>query len=202
MSDPLACTDARVLEEAVREAYSAAALNPKDGHPFPVGRKYAESIGYPAQLLDTLPESAVAAFAGVANLPLIAPVKNGIRALDLGCGAGLDGLIAACRAGPEALVVGVDFSDAMLARAARSAAAAGVSNLAFCLANGGAMPFREGAFDLALANGIFNLNPARDRLFHELARVVHPGGLVYAAELVKKEGVTSVAETDIRNWFA
>lgn len=204
MSYPPARTrdESYALEAAVREAYSAAAQSPKDEHPFPVGRKFAESIGYPAELLDKLPESAVDAFAGVANLSILAPIAGASRALDLGCGAGMDSLIAAHRVGPEGFVVGLDFSAPMLERARQAAAAAGVANVGFCLGNAGAMPFRDGAFDLALVNGIFNLNPARELIFGELARVIRPGGLVYAAELVVGQWLPAESRANIRSWFA
>jgi len=42
----------------VREAYSAAANAPGGCHTFPVGRAFAEEVGYPQSLLDTLPAQA------------------------------------------------------------------------------------------------------------------------------------------------
>src|SRR5499427_2323800 len=51
--------------DLVREAYSAAARDPSGQHPFAVGRELALGVGYPAEVLDRLPEPAVAAFAGV-----------------------------------------------------------------------------------------------------------------------------------------
>lgn len=194
--------ESRALEAAVREAYSAAARRPQDDHPFPVGRKFAQSIGYPAELLDTLPELAVDAFAGVANLSVLAPIASGSRVLDLGCGAAMDSLIAAQRTGPKGFVVGLDFSAPMLERARQAAAAAGAANVGVCLANAGTMPFRDGAFDVALVNGIFNLNPARELIFGELARVIRPGGFVYAAELVVGQSLPAESGTNIRSWFA
>ena len=98
----------------VREAYSAAAAEPEAGHPFPVGRAFAESLGYPAELLRRLPPSSVEAFAGVSNISMIADIAPGDTVLDLGCGAGLDAFIAARGAGR---VVALDFSETMLRRA-------------------------------------------------------------------------------------
>jgi hypothetical protein len=76
------------LRDKVREAYSAAAEQPSDKHPFPVGRAFAESLGYPGALLDSLPSIAAEAFAGVSNVSLFAGISEGARVLDLGCGAG------------------------------------------------------------------------------------------------------------------
>ena len=48
---------------------------------------------------------------------MLADLPAGARVLDLGCGAGLDSLIAAQRVGPGGRVVGLDFSEPMLGRA-------------------------------------------------------------------------------------
>ena len=59
--------------------------------------------------------------AGVSNVSMQAPLREGLLVLDLGCGAGLDSLVAAERVGSTGRVVGVDFSASMLDRACRSA---------------------------------------------------------------------------------
>lgn len=87
------------LRSAVQRAYSAAAARPTEKHAFPVGRLLAERLGYPTELLDTLPAVSVEAFAGVSDLAVSADIPAGAVVLDLGCGAGLDSLIAARRVG-------------------------------------------------------------------------------------------------------
>jgi serine/threonine protein kinase len=47
------------LRDRVRDVYSAAALRPDGEHAFPVGRRFAEGLGYPSDLLDTLPPACV-----------------------------------------------------------------------------------------------------------------------------------------------
>jgi SAM-dependent methyltransferase len=120
------------LREKVRAAYSAAAEQPRDSHVFPVGREFAESLGYSKELLATLPSACVDAFVGVSNVSVFAEIPESKTVLDLGCGAGLDALIAAKRTGPKGKVIGVDFSKAMLGRAHRSLGEAGLSNVVFC----------------------------------------------------------------------
>jgi hypothetical protein len=48
-----------ILRDKVRKAYSAAAERPHQTHAFPVGRAFAESLGYPQELLAGLPNISV-----------------------------------------------------------------------------------------------------------------------------------------------
>jgi len=189
------------LRSAVRRAYSAAAERPTEKHAFPVGRVLAERLGYPAELLDTLPPVSVDVFAGVSNVSISATIPAGSTVLDLGCGAGLDSLIAARRVGPSGRVIGIDFSESMLGRARRAVTLSGV-NVMPCRADAEHLPLAAASVDVALVNGIFNLNPARSQIFQELARVVRPEGAVFAAELILMEAVAKPDHFTEAQWFA
>ncbi len=190
------------LRSKVREVYSAAAETPCAEHPFPVGRQFAESLGYPRNLLDHLPAISADAFAGLSSIVLSADLSPGSTVLDLGCGAGLDSLIAARRVGSGGRVIGVDFSDSMLRRAAMAAREYGSLRLLFCRGDAENLPLQDHSADAALVNGIFNLNPAREAIFSELARVVRPGGTVYAAEIILRQPLSSEESNSDANWFA
>lgn len=192
---------ARARRDAVQAAYSRVAVRPAEPQPFPVGRALAEGVGYTAEALAGVPEAAVEAFAGVAAVSVFADLAPGARVLDLGCGAGLDSLVAARRVGPGGRVVGVDFSATMLERARRAADTAGLAP-SFVRASAERLPCRDAAFDHALVNGIFNLNPARGEIFWELARCVRPGGTLYAAELVLRAPLPAEARSATANWLA
>jgi arsenite methyltransferase len=192
----------RQLRQGVYEAYSAVAEQPEAEHPFAVGRAFAAGLGYPIEWLDRLPPASVRAFTGVANVSIFAELPAGACVLDLGCGAGMDALIAAERVGQTGNVLGVDFSPPMLARARRAANEAGRYNLRYCQAAAEALPLASASVDAALANGLFNLNPDRAVIFQELARVVRPGGSVFAAELVLKEPTPAGEADNLNDWFA
>jgi len=190
------------LREMVRGAYSSAAEQPKEKHAFPVGRQFAESIGYPADLLASLPNVACDAFAGVSNVSLFAELPVGATVLDLGCGSGTDALIAARRVGPTGKVIGVDFSTAMLSRARRAVAESGVANVELRESDAERLPIGDGEVDVAIVNGIFNLNPARETIFRELARVIKPAGTLFAAELILLQPLPPETRASERDWFA
>lgn len=198
----MSASAASSIREKVKQAYSAAAVRPGDQHPFPTGRAFAESLGYPAQLLATLPAIAVDAFAGVSNVSVFSDLSEGATVLDLGCGAGMDSLIAARRVGPSGRVVGVDFSSEMLERAYRAAREAGQENVIYRRASAEELPPNDSEVDVAVVNGIFNLNPSRNLIFRELARVLRPGGSAYVAELILAGALpTNVTQTEA-DWFA
>lgn len=189
------------LKDRVCRAYSAASERPWDRHPFPVGRAFAESLGYPKVLLDSLPSSCVEGFAGVSSVPLFAEIPQTITVLDLGCGAGLDSLIAAGRVGSLGTVIGIDFSAAMVGRARQAAAEAAIQNVHFEQADAECLPVATGSVDVALVNGIFNLNPARESIFKELARVLRQGGAAYIAELILAHPLPASAKQNEADWF-
>jgi len=194
--------DSQHLRQAVCNAYSAAAEKPTEKHAFPVGRAFAESLGYPPDLLDTLPRASSEAFTGVSNVSLFAEIPESAFVLDLGCGAGLDSLTAAKRVGPKGRVVGIDFSETMLERARCAAVEAGITNVEFRHADAESLPLPDQSVDVALINGIFNLNPARDVILRELARVIRPGGSLFAAELILIEPLSEAVRTSETNWFS
>lgn len=70
----------------------------------------------------------------------------GAKVLDLGCGAGLDSLLVAPKAGS---VVGVDFSAAMLAAARKSARSMRLLNVDFLQGDAESTPVQTGSIDVA-----------------------------------------------------
>ena len=193
--------NAITLRAGVQRAYEEVATAPAGPHPFKVGAEFAAALGYPADWLAGQPAEAVAAFTGTSAVSVWAEIPAGARVLDLGCGAGLDSLWAAERAGPAGRVLGADFSPAMLARARAAARAAGAA-ARFVNAAAERLPLPDGAVDVALVNGLFNLNPARRSVFAELARVVRPGGAVYAAEIILSAPVDAPADPSLSDWFS
>lgn len=190
------------IETLVREAYSAVAEDPAGRHPFPVGRAFAESLGYPAPLLDRLPPASVAVFTGVSRVAPLADLAEGSVVLDVGCGAGLDALLAAGKVGPAGTVLAMDSSDAMLKRARAAARETGASNVAIHGADARELPLESGSVDAAMINGLLNLNPGRERILSELVRVLKPGGSLWLAELILKTPGAGDSTFDADSWFA
>ncbi len=200
-SQPL-LANADLLRSKVNDAYSAVAARPEQKHPFPTGRVLAENLGYPSEVLDDLPQPCVEAFAGVSNVSLFADLPVGATVLDLGCGAGMDSIIAARRVGPTGRVIGIDFSEAMLVRARAAKELANLPHLEFQQGDAEYLLLADESIDVALVNGIFNLNPKRKAIFSELARVLKPQGRAYVAELILAGPLPERDQASESNWFA
>jgi len=117
----------------------------------------------------------------------IRPETGGVH-LDVATGTADVALEIFRQKGNGAFVAGVDISAAMMRIGREKAARAGLSGrLAFVLAPGEALPFRDDAFDSAsIAFGIRNV-ARKDLGLKEMCRVVKPGGRVVILEFSQPE---------------
>src|SRR6185295_2428715 len=95
----MAPVDAIELENKVKEMYRDVAERPHGAYHFEMGRALAERVGYPADLLDRIPEGAIESFAGVGYALDLAALQPGERVIDLGSGSGMDSFAAASQVG-------------------------------------------------------------------------------------------------------
>ena len=123
--------DAAELRDHIRAMYRDVAEQPDGDFHFELGRAVAERLGYPAEWLDAVPPEALASFAGVGHMLDLAAIEPGDTVLDLGSGSGTDAFAAAHLAGPSGRVIGVDMTDAQLAKARRLRDGLGLEHVAF-----------------------------------------------------------------------
>jgi SAM-dependent methyltransferase len=186
---------------AVAERYGQVAATPGEKFNFPVGRKFAESVGYPPELLDRLPQGMWESFTGAGNPQLFVDARPGETLLDLGCGAGLDLYLYAQKIGPTGKLLGLDLAQPMLDKARHNLAAAGVFNVEWLHAAADKIPLPDNSVDLVTANGIYNLSPDKDAVMREVARVLKPGGRTVFAEIVLKSELPQEIRREITDWF-
>lgn len=161
------------IKEIVREAYSAI-----DSSTEAVARKL-----YLPEELALVPRSAIDRALGVGNHLRFAEIEPGETILDLGCGAGIDAILAAYRTGPSGRVVALDFLPEMLARTADAAAEAGLHNIETLEGEIEAIPVPDRSVDHVISNGVLNLAPRKRRVLAECARVLVPGGKLSVSDL-------------------
>jgi arsenite methyltransferase len=184
----------------VRERFAMVATSPSREKRFPVGAESAKALGYEAEEIDRLPESVTESFSGVGNPLCLGEIRPGQTVLDLGCGAGLDSILAARRVGPAGKVIGVDMTDQMLDKALRSAEALGLGNVEFLHARIEALPIQDAVADMAISNGVFNLCPDKAKALAETWRILRPGGRLFMADILLEDHVTPEEVARLGEW--
>jgi arsenite methyltransferase len=165
------------IKEIVRSAYAAV-----DASSETLARKL-----YSSEQLAQLPQSAIEGALGVGNHLRHAEIDAGETLLDLGCGAGIDTILAAHRTGPTGRVLALDFLPEMLERTSAAAAEAGLTNVELLKGDIEALPLPDDSVDHVISNGVINLAPRKARVLAECARVLRPGGKLTLADLTVAE---------------
>jgi arsenite methyltransferase len=176
-------TQISTLRAGIADKYRKVAVSPQGLFRYPTGEVSARGLGYPPDLVARVPGCVRERFVGVGNPFALGPIRPGDAVLDLGCGAGLDALVAAEIVGPTGRVVGVDLSPEMLAVAERGRAEADLPNVEFREAGVEHLPLGNGTFDVALSNGVLNLIPDKPAALREVLRVLKPGGRLQACDI-------------------
>jgi arsenite methyltransferase len=158
----------------------AAAL---DDGPTESGGSYGSAF-YRDEDLEGLPQSIVSGSIACGNPHAIAALQPGEVVLDLGCGGGLDVLLAARKVGPTGFVYGIDMTDSMLELARINAAKVGATNVEFRKGEIESLPLPDSSVDVILANCVVNLSPETSAALAEAHRVLKPGGRLALAEVM------------------
>ncbi len=188
------------LRQAISKEYEAVAKNPEQGFHFHTGRRLTRILGYAEEWLEGIPESSIESFAGTGNPFSIGEISLGERVVDIGCGAGIDSLVAAKKVGSEGRVIGVDMTEAMLDKARRSSKEAGFNQVEFRHGHIENLPVLGGWADVVISNGVLNLTPDKKATLREMARVLNPKGRLQIGDILVQKKVPDSAKSKIDLW--
>jgi arsenite methyltransferase len=188
------------LRQSIREEYEAVACNPGQGFHFHTGRKLAKILGYNEEWLVNIPESSIESFAGTGNPFRIQPLVSGERVVDVGCGAGMDSLIAAVKIAPNGRVIGVDMTQSMIQKAKQAASEAGVQNVEFRAGYAESLPVDDDWADVIISNGVVNLTPDKAATFREMARVLKSNGRLQISDILVRKPVPLTSKQKAELW--
>jgi arsenite methyltransferase len=195
-----AAIDRGELRQAICTEYATVAKEPNRGFHFHTGRRLARILGYEEDWLTGIPESSIESFAGTGNPFSLGAVRSGERVVDVGCGAGIDSLIAARQTGFEGMVVGVDMTEAMLRKAREASVEAGLGNVEFRFGHAEDLPVEDHWADVVISNGVLNLTPDKHLTLREMARVLRPGGRLQVGDILVTKPVPPGAKRKIDLW--
>jgi ubiquinone/menaquinone biosynthesis C-methylase UbiE len=189
--------DTSDLTNRVQQMYTDVAEQPSATYHFETGRALAERLGYPAADLDAIPGESIDSFAGVGYFLDLAAITGSDAVIDLGSGSGMDSFLVGLTA---RRVVGVDMTDAQLAKACRLCA--GRDNIDFDKGLIDNLDYADETFDVAISNGVINLVPDKAAVFGVAARVLKPGGRLALADIVTESQLPEGVTCDASLWAA
>ncbi len=193
------CTTDSDVKEAVKDQFrSMAQIGPSCGQT--TARSVAEAFGYTAEQLTSIPAEANMGVS-CGNPTALASLKPGEVVLDLGCGGGLDVLLAAQKVGPTGKAIGIDMTKEMIDLARTNAQKADTANVEFHLAEIESLPLEDHSVDCVISNCVLNLVPDKSQAFAEIFRVLKPGGRLAISDLALKQELPTGMATDINACF-
>ncbi len=163
--------------------------------------EHAQAIGYSVQDLKTLPEG-VNLGLGCGNPISLTLIKEGHTVVDLGSGSGIDCFLASSKVGPGGQVIGIDMTEAMLAKARAFAEKHNeYANVEFREGMIEHMPLEDSSVDLVISNCVINLSPDKERVFQEIARVLKPGGQAAITDIVLLKELPEAVKQDLEAYI-
>jgi arsenite methyltransferase len=192
------------LRKQVSQTYDRLAREPNGNFHFHRGPEYASRmLRYNPDELATIPAECTASFAGVGNPHRIGPIMPGETILDVGCGAGMDLLLAARRTGVTGRAIGIDMTPSMIERAKCAALKTGLwQNVEIRRGTAEELSVQSGTIDVVISNAMLNLSSDKRKVFSEIYRVLRPGGRLYLADVVVQRELSLSARSDINLWVA
>jgi SAM-dependent methyltransferase len=197
---PAPALDTLAILDAVQRMYEDVASCPTKSFHFPTGRAACLNVGYPAEELDAIPATAVESFAGVGYPFAAGVICEGDTVVDVGSGSGTDLLIAARKTGPTGRVVGIDMTEAMVAKARANTERAGAAHVEVWQRDAEWLPLEDGTADVVTSNGVLNLVPDKAVAFREIWRVLRPGGRIQIADIVLSTPVSERSKANAQLW--
>jgi len=201
METKLTIEDRKRIKNSIHQKYAKVSDSPEGLFRYPTGRAGLEALNYDPEIIQALPEAAVASYCGVGNPFTLGPVHEGESVLDIGCGCGVDTLIAAIMVGPEGKAVGIDLVPEVLVRPRENLRKMSFNNVTFQETSSEDLPFPDESFDVVLSNGVFNLIPDKAKALAEVLRVLKPRGRLMMADQILTGALPDDPKARVDSWF-
>jgi SAM-dependent methyltransferase len=188
------------IQQAVRKKYAEVSCSAAGKFRYLTGRAGAVALGYDLSPLSDLPDDVFDTFCGVGNPFALESIHRGEKLLDVGCGTGLDMILASRLVGPVGWVRGIDLTPEMVEKAQVNFVRAGANNASAVVAGSEAIPYDDNTFDVVISNGVLNLSPLKEESLHEIFRVLRAGGRLQIADIVLNEDLPADVTNSLDAW--
>ena len=201
MSFQLSEKDREQINVGIREKYHKVAVSPEGQFEYPTGIEGLKKLGYDNQIVADLPNSVADSFCGVGNPFSLGKIDSGVRVLDIGCGSGVDALIAAKLVGASGKVIGIDITPEMIKKANANRELMGSGNVSFQVASVQDIADMDEGFDVIISNGVFNLIPDKDEALQTAYGLLKPGGSLFICDQVLTGPLSKDLRQRVASWF-
>lgn len=173
------------IKEIVRQKYGEIATQTNNGGCCGVGNCCTGETVFEADYTSIMGYNPDADLALGCGLPTeYAGIQPGNTVVDLGSGAGNDCFVARAEAGESGRIIGVDFTDEMIAKAKINTESLGFTNIEFVKGDIEAIPLPDDLADVVISNCVLNLVPNKQKAFEQLHRILKPGGHFSISDVV------------------
>ncbi len=120
--------------------------------------------------------------------------------MDVGCGAGVDVIVAAMMVGPTGTVAGIEMVPEMLARARENLRMTDLKDVTLVDGSAEKLPFLDESFEVVISNGVFNLVMDKTRALQEVFRVLKPRGRLMVADQILAGELPRETKARVESW--
>jgi arsenite methyltransferase len=201
MQDQFTSEDSKKIRNGIREKYIQVAAAPEGLFTYPTGKAGLDGLEYPPNLLEDLPDKVAASYCGVGNPFSLGQIKEGDAVLDIGCGAGVDAIMARKMVGPNGKVIGIDLVRNMIEQAKANLKETDLKDIVLIEDSVENLDFPDESFDVVISNGVFNLIPDKEGTIFKAFRLLKPGGRFMIADQVMTGEQQKDLKSRIDSWF-
>jgi arsenite methyltransferase len=194
-------TDKEKITKSILEKYAKASMSMEGSFKYPTGKAALRMLGYKEDILALLPEFVQATYCGVGNPFSLGAIDPGMAVIDIGCGGGVDTLVAALMVGPGGKTVGIDITPEMVEKAKTSLNHMKFSNVSFYQASAEQIEYPLESFDVAISNGALNLVVNKERALTEIFKALKPGGRLMVADQVLAGELPQSKKDIVTSWY-
>jgi SAM-dependent methyltransferase len=188
------------IRASINKKYNKVARRPDGLFKYPTGKAGLQTLQYDPNIINALSDNVSESYCGVGNPFSIGAIPNEGRVLDIGCGGGVDTIVAAMMAGAKGHATGIDMVPDMLQRARGNLGESRIDNVTFVEASAEQIPLADNSFDVVISNGVFNLIVDKVKALNEVFRVLKPGGSFQIADQFRNGELPKETSVIVKSW--